>query len=242
MKHFFPALVAAWFFTAGLHAQAYTQSRYYNEQTQRLEYGYKSFPSKYYGFRVGVNFANVSAKEEMYDCDMRPRLNLGLVVGHGLTSSAPIYIETGFGYTAKGGKKKVNGDRTEYNLNYLEIPLVLKYIHSTDSGFGIQPFFGGYFSCGVGGRIKDYSSETAYGSFSKRKGYYADTSYGSSPDDGGYWRGYRRFDAGLRFGVGFSYAVAYIELSYDLGLANIAHDTFNPAHNRDFMLLFGVNF
>ncbi len=212
------------------------------EQTPRMSAGYKTFPAKYYGLRAGVNFAHVSAKEEAFSCDMRARLHLALAVGYGLTSSAPVYLETGFGYLAKGGKKNTDGGRLEYNLNYLEIPLVLKYIHTTDGGFGIQPFFGGYIAYGIGGRIKDYSTETTYKAFSRDRGYFDDMPYEAFSEDDDYWHGYRRFDAGLRFGMGFSYAVAYVELSYDLGLANIAHDTFRPAHNRDFMLLFGVNF
>ncbi len=217
-------MLVAIFSSALADAQAYKRSQYYNEQTGRLEYGYKTFPSKYYGLRVGVNFANVTAKDEVHDCDMRARLNLGAVLGCGLSSSAPLYFETGLAYTAKGGKKKVYNEKTDYNLDYLEIPFVLKYIYSSDGSLGIQPFFGGYVACGLGGSIKNYYTESSYRSFS------------SNPD------AYRRFDAGLRFGAGVSYEVAYIELAYELGLSNIAHATFRPAHNRDFILLFGVNF
>lgn len=224
MKRIFFVLVFALFCTVAMYAQAYKSSRYYNPETQRLDYGYKSFLSKYYGLRIGVNFARVSASDDIHACDRRARLNLGAVVGYGLVSSAPLYLETGLGYTAKGGKKSSKGGETDYNLDYLQIPLVLKYIYTSDGGFGIQPFFGGYFSCGIAGSVKDYVTETSYSSFS------------DNPD------AYKRFDGGLRFGVGLSYSVAYIEMSYELGLANISHDTFNPAHNRDFMLIFGVNF
>ncbi|MCD8281674.1 MAG: PorT family protein, partial [Prevotella sp.] len=218
------ALLFVWFPLAAINAQAYKQSKYYNDQSGRLEYGYNSFPSRYYGFRVGVDFAHISAKDEVHDCDMRARLNLGAVVGYGLTSHAPLYIETGLSYAAKGGRKKVYGARTDYNLAYIQLPLVLKYIYSSDAGIGIQPFMGGYFACGVGGSIKDYETQTSYKSFSRRDAAYS------------------RWDAGLRFGVGASYSVAYLELSYELGLANISHDQFLQAHNRNFLLLFGVNF
>ena len=53
---------------------------------------------------------------------------------------------------------------------------------------------------------------------------------------------FRRLDGGLRIGCGIGYDMFYADLTYDLGLANICHDTFDKARNRAVMLNFGVNF
>ncbi len=229
-------LVVAGLVALSAHAQTYQGGQYDGTQTRRLGYGYKTFPSKYYGIRVGFNCAHIASKTDGFGCDMRARLNLGAVVGYGLTASTPLYLEAGVLYSAKGGKKRGDSGKKDFNLNYIEIPFVLKYRHTTDGGFGFQPFFGGYLAYGISGSIKDYATETSYGAFGNRDE--ADRRFNDMRD----FTAYRRVDAGLRFGLGVSYEVGYIEFAYDLGLSNISHDSFNPAHNRDYMFVFGVNF
>ena len=109
-----------------------------------------------------------------------------------------------------------------YNINYIEIPLVLKYKYNIDPHFSLQPFFGGYFALGVGGKIKNFEQREAQNSFN---------------DDN-----FRRVDGGLRLGCGVQYDMVYADLTYDIGLANICHDTFDTSHNGGLQLNFGVNF
>ena len=108
------------------------------------------------------------------------------------------------------------------SLNYIEIPLVLKYKYNIDPHFSLQPFFGGYFALGVGGKIKNFEQREAQNSFN---------------DDN-----FRRVDGGLRLGCGVQYDMVYADLTYDIGLANICHDTFDTSHNGGLQLNFGVNF
>ena len=109
-----------------------------------------------------------------------------------------------------------------YDLNYLEIPVVVKYKYEIDDDLTIEPFAGGYFAAGVGGKIKDFAVREAQSSFRSDK--------------------FRRLDGGLRIGCGIGYDMFYADLTYDIGLANISHDTFDKARNRAVMLNFGVNF
>ena len=122
-----------------------------------------------------------------------------------------------------------------YDLNYIELPIVLKYIYDIDGHFTIHPFFydidghftihpffGGYLACGVGGKIKNYADREAFSSFSDEA--------------------FQRFDGGLRLGCGVGYDLFYLELAYDIGLSNICHDMFDTSHNRSLALNFGVNF
>lgn len=43
-------------------------------------------------------------------------------------------------------------------------------------------------------------------------------------------------------GCGIGYDMFYADLTYDIGLANICHDTFDTSHNGALMLNVGVNF
>lgn len=206
-------------------AQNYRDSRYYNSKTDRLDYRYNhNYGSPYYGFRIGPAFTFVNSDNSRLDGDdWQTGLNVGIVAGIPLTDSAPLYLETGLSYIEKGGKKDLpEGKKMTYDLNYLEIPVVVKYKYEIDDDLTIEPFAGGYFAAGVGGKIKNFAEREAQSSFRSNN--------------------FRRLDGGLRIGCGIGYDMFYADLTYDLGLANICHDTFDKARNRAVMLNFGVNF
>ena len=75
-----------------------------------------------------------------------------------------------------------------------------------------------------GGYVKDFNARQAYHSF------------GDAEDQ------FKRFDAGLKIGCGFSIQAFYAELNFNVGLANIGHDMFDETHNRGVSLTVGVNF
>lgn len=125
-------------------AQHYTQSRYYNKQTGHLDYGrhYNDFPDSYFGFRIGPSFSYVNSDDSRLDGgNWQTGLNVGVVAGVALSNAQPLYLEGGLFYTEKGGKKDLTNDKKmTYNLNYIEIPLVLKYKYNIDPHFSLQPF------------------------------------------------------------------------------------------------------
>ena len=214
-----------------MNAQAYTQSRYYNERTGHLDYSQRrpnsrdnALGANYYGVRLGPSFSTVNSDDPALDGgNSQTGLNLGVVAGFALSYDTPLYIETGLFYNEKGGKKTIEGGKKmTYDLNYLELPIVVKYAIDIDGDFSVQPFAGGYLACGVGGKIRNYKDRVAESSFSKQY--------------------FQRFDAGLRFGCGIAYDMFYADISYDLGLSNICHDEFDKSHNRCLSLNFGVNF
>lgn len=180
----------------------------------------------YYGLRLGLGFSTVNNSElDKYDGpSSRTGLNFGGVVGYQLSPSAPVYLESGLFYTEKGGRNNKKED-IDFNLNYLEIPVLVKYCFDLDGEFSIQPFLGGYFAYGIGGKVK------WHGSYEERK---MESAFSSDL--------FKRFDGGLRFGCGAEYQMLYAELSYELGLANIGRDEFEKTHNSCFYLNVGVNF
>lgn len=180
-------------------------------------------PYTYYGFRLGVNGGTVNSDNAFYDAGaMKSGLNVGFNADILLTPTTPLFFETGLQYTEKGGKKSSGGSKMTYSLNYLEVPLVLKYQYKLDRNIALTPFLGGYLACGVGGKIKNQELRVAENAFSSNN--------------------FRRFDGGLRLGCGLMLDQLYVEVGYDAGLANISQDTFDTAHTGTVFANLGINF
>lgn len=190
--------------------------------------GYNGFEffnnhSMYFGLKIGFNASAVrSEASALNGTGVASGLNTGMALGFYLSPYHPVSLETGLYYSEKGGKSEGAAGKFTYDLNYLELPLVIKYKFFTSPDVAIEPFAGGYAAVGVGGKIKDYNNREAFSSF----------------DDGFFKRG----DAGLRLGCGISYRMVNLEASYDLGLANIGQDDFADTHNGCFTLSAGITF
>lgn len=162
--------------------------------------------SAYFGIRLGVNapalfFRGVHGVPTNTLCGM----NAGMVYGVQLTDNTPLFFETGFSYTEKGVRINASAasQKITYKMRYLQLPFVFKYkIDTGINDFTVQPFFGGFFACGVGGQSKYYAERRKQKTFRHKT--------------------FKRPDAGFRMGCGAAYQNFYVELSYDLGLANVA--------------------
>ena len=182
----------------------------------------------YYGFRLGLNASTVRSDAPALNGNgVKAGLNLGFAVGTQLSYATPLFIESGLYYSQKGGKSNnvvtLDGPtKFTYELNYVELPIILKYKHFTYSGLSVEPYAGGYLACGVGGKVKDYGDRKAFSSYDKGH--------------------FNRFDGGLKVGLGVGYGIADADLSYDLGLANVGQDSFDDTHNGTFTINIGVNF
>ena len=120
----------------------------------------------YFGLRVGMNASHVSSDSPVLDGNgVKTGLNLGFVAGTQLTYRAPIFLESGLYYSQKGGKSGSGQDKFTYDLNYLEVPLLIKYKHFVGNQTSIQPYAGGYLALGTDGSIKNYGSRTAFSSY-----------------------------------------------------------------------------
>jgi Outer membrane protein beta-barrel domain len=132
----------------------------------------------------------------------------------GRTDEKPrLGLHFGLGYVGKGAKFP-GGDNSTLKLNYLEIPLDVLYHYPLGPG-NVHGGLGPYFAEGIGGGG-------------------ANSIYGENAG------GFRRFDAGLDFRVGYKLAMGLsLDLSYELGLANIEYTSTQDVtgHNRSF----GIN-
>ena len=177
----------------------------------------------YYGLRLGLALSSVNSDDPYLDgSGVTSGVSMGVVAGFQLVPSAPLYFETGLSYTEKGGRGSDGGSKFTYDLDYLEVPLLLKYDYRSTPDLSVQPFIGCYVACGVGGKVKDFGHRQAVSSFD---------------DDF-----FKRFDSGLRIGCGLQFSHLYAEVAYDLGLSNICHDSFSSSRNGSVILSCGVNF
>ena len=222
------ALMAALPMMAQRHNYGPTNNRYDYERSHsrwiRNYYG----KDMYFGIRIGPAFSHVSGDGITYAGGSKTGLHLGGVVGFEITNRAPVFFETGLSYVNKGGNGDWLNQKLSTSLSYLELPLVFKYIHYTDFGLSIHPLFGGYLAVGVDGNIKNNDLHEKCGAFSKT------TKLGMP--------GFKRFDGGLRIGCGVGFSMFYLDMTYDIGLANVSHNDYDSSSNGTFYLNFGVNF
>ena len=198
----------------------YENQRRFNGNSDLRWYQYNR--ESYFGLRTGFSLATVHSDDQYLNGgSAMGGLNVGFVAGTQLSSYAPVFFEGGLSYIEKGGKGNYEGKKFTYDLNYLEFPFVFKYKYFVDDQTAVQPYFGGFLSCGVGGQVKDYGQRLATDSFS---------------DDF-----FRRFDGGLRIGCGLSLQNFYVDMCYDIGISNISHDAFDAAHTGCFMASIGVD-
>ena len=198
------------------------RSRYASRYGGRYASGFH-YNDAYFGLRLGLGLASVRTNDPYLDGGrVKAGLNIGAVGGFQIGRYVPLYLETGLYYLEKGGRGRDDGYSFTYGLHYLEVPLLFKYRIDVTPWTSVQPFAGVYGAVGVAGHIKDFGLREAYSSF----------------DD----EGFRRWDGGLRLGLGLQWRHLYAEMAYDVGLANVSHDYFDSAHTGSFTATLGVNF
>ena len=167
----------------------------------------------YYGARVGLNVGWISGDVDGYGA--KAGMNIGGVLGLRVSDATPVFLESGLYFAMQGAKDGKN----EINLNYLEIPLLIKYGVQVTDEIALLPYLGPTFGLGIAGKIKPGST----GSFSS---------------DGGF----NRPDVGIKLGCGAEYNKLYLETGLKFGVTNILDDDNDAAHNGAWYLNFGVNF
>ena len=177
--------------------------------------------SLYYGIRLGMNFANLTG--DAPDLGTKVGLNFGGTVGLRLSDTAPVFLESGLYYTGYGASK----DKNSISLNYLELPILIKYGVQLNDDIALLPFVGPTFRYGLFGGKWKTSGAGKVDSFGDHK--------------------FKRADMGIKLGCGAEYNKLYAELGYQFGITNIAdwplaNGDDASAHNGAFFFNVGVNF
>ena len=175
----------------------------------------------YYGARVGLNVSTLTG-DETSDAKAKAGMNLGGVIGLRVSDATPIFLESGLYFTMCGAKGE---GKTEVNLNYLEIPVLIKYGIQVTDDIAVLPYLGPTLRFGVGGDTK--YSDGAGGTVTR-------TSFKSDR--------YSRPDVGMKLGCGVEYTKLYLEMGYQFGVTNCLDSDDLSQHNGAFFINFGVNF
>ena len=104
--------------------------------------------SLYYGVRFGGTIASVSGD---YSVGSKVGMTLAGVIGLRVSSSTPVFLESGLYYTQRGAKD----DDWEITSNNFEIPLVIKYGLKATDDIALLPFFGPWLPSALTRRIRE---------------------------------------------------------------------------------------
>jgi len=177
----------------------------------------------YYGVRFGLAMGKLTGDTEIGTMDysgMKAGMTLGAVLGLRLSSSAPVFLESGLYYTQRGGK---DGKYTA-DMNCLEIPLLVKYGFQASDKIAVLPFVGPYFAYGIAGETEYLN---ALGEKEKERTYKNFLNHN---------------DMGFKLGCGFEFNMLYMEVAYQLGIANVSDRDDYSLHANQLSVNFGVNF
>lgn len=174
----------------------------------------------YYGVRFGGTLASISGDVSV---GTKVGLSLGGVVGLRLSSSTPVFLESGLYYIQRGAK---DGDY-EITHNNLEIPLVVKYGFKATDDIALLPFVGPYFAYAVSADQKFKGTKMVDGKLV------------NDPSD---VLRVNRNNVGFKLGCGAEYNKLYLELGYQFGITNIWDSDDISGHNNALFLNLGVNF
>ena len=173
--------------------------------------------SLYYGVRFGGTVASING-----DISIGSKVGMTLagVIGLRLSSTTPVFLESGLYYTQRGAK---NSDY-EITHNNLEIPLVIKYGFKASDEIAVLPFVGPYFAYGVS------TDEKLKSDYAKAHDIRVN-----------------RNNMGFKLGCGAEYNKVYVEVGYQFAVTNIIDDDYDygkdkSGHNNALFFNVGVNF
>jgi hypothetical protein len=186
------------------------------------------------GFRAGASIADLSI--EVND-DVAPDLSsrTGFIVGAymDIPLNSSLFFQPGFGLTQKGAKINDDDDTFELRLDYLEIPLLLKYAFPTSGSVGFHlmagPALAWELTCRVGIEAEGFSDDVDCG----EEDVEIET---------------KSIDFGVLLGGGVSFPMGGVRLTaegfYNIGMSNILDDAGveDSAKNRALYLTVGVAF
>ena len=177
----------------------------------------------YYGVRIGLTNATLGG--DLDGVKSKVGMAMAGVVGLRLSSTTPVFLESGLYYTERGAK----------NIGYtnLEVPLLIKYGIKASDDIAILPFVGPYFARACWGETKSALNKNAEGK---------ETKVGTFDEKKAWTGGLNRLNMGFKIGCGAEYNKLYLEVGYQIGVTNIAKQDDLTIRSNAFFANFGVNF
>ena len=173
------------------------------------------------GVRAGVNVSTcaISIEDVRINTGSRAGFHFAVTDQILLHRSLPLYLETGIGFSSRGGK--LSG--VSFRPSYLQIPVLVNYHFNIKDIVTIQPFAGLYYGLGIGGKVK-----------------VGDEKGDIFGDEGGL----KRSDLGVRLGAGVVWKRIYFGLGYDIGCLNLVKESDGEGtmRNNCFTISVGYNF
>lgn len=174
--------------------------------------------------RLNLSYNSLGLDKKLFDNDEKDLatmngLSISWTKGISISSSSPLFIETGLGltYAWKSVEEKEDGyeDKITNTFLGLTVPVNLVYkwnVPNTD--INIAPFVGLYLRGNIVGN-SNYEWSNLYDSGDEDTNWFND--YDDDDDPG--W-GASRFSIGWNIGVGLEYSKLYVGLSYGSDLNN----------------------
>ena len=183
------------------------------------------------GFKIGVNYANVfgeeaTALEEFLGADFKSKMGLcaGGFIQFNLSNVLTIQPE--FLYSMKGARmeEEVLGEtlKVAYNLSYLEVPVLVKFMIPTPGGVKPSLFVGPAVAIKLGAKMKVE--------------YAGDTDEDDVSDD------VENTEFGLIIGGGLDFGKIMFDVRYNLGLTTLSIYEDEEIKNRGISFKVGFSF
>lgn len=159
----------------------------------------QDYEKNIFGVRAGMNVANMSAQG--LSANSKIGFHVAGVYQRLLSSSMPLYLETGLQFTQKGCKfdyaNEEDSSSMKLNALYLEIPVMVNYKFRIKDVATVYPSVGVYYAFGLGGKYKNGESFDSFGD----KGCLKRSDFGMRISGTVDWH---RFSFGLGYEFGFS--------------------------------------
>lgn len=162
--------------------------------------------------RLSVSYNAVSMDDDFIDGSMSG-FSLAWTKGISLSSSTPLYIETGLGltYAFKSDDYSDEGYSVDVKNKYLYLAVPVNLVYKwniPNTNMSLAPFAGIYFKGNLYGNTK-----------AEANGYEDEMDWYDSDEGDG-----KRFNFGWNIGVGFEYSKLYVGLSYGSDLNEMFED------------------
>lgn len=195
------------------------------------------------GLEVGGGINGIISDDIHNSASMTERA--GIIINYSPKKKAGILFESGVYYTYKGyDMSGFSPDDTALthlnaNMNGIEIPFMFGRVYriNTDNSTAKFIFKGGaYFNCGINGKGTAVWESNGTRQEGRVSNVFKNQSFSEN-----LFKGYNRFDCGLRLGAEFLIKDYSIRLSYSLGVLKV-HPSYGKAANSDLSITFACFF